>query len=53
VRDIEAGMLAGGHHDAPWNGRGNSDRGLASGEYVVRLVIDGKVAATHKTMLVK
>jgi hypothetical protein len=53
VRSMGGGILPAGRHQLVWDGRGAGDRALASGEYVVRLLVDGRVAATRKTMLVK
>jgi len=53
VRRIDGGMLDAGRRAVAWDGRGDGDRALASGEYVVRLLIDGQVADTRKAVLVK
>jgi hypothetical protein len=53
VRQIEVGALPAGLHEIAWDGRGGGGRPLASGEYVIRLTVDGRVAGTRKTMLVK
>jgi hypothetical protein len=53
VRRIEAGVLDAGRHQFGWDGRDGDARALISGEYIVRLTVDGKTASTRKTMLVR
>jgi hypothetical protein len=53
LRTIDGGALGAGRHEWVWDGRDDADRALASGEYIVRLTVDGSVAATRKAILVK
>lgn len=53
VRRMEGGHLPRGRHELSWDGRDGAGRSLASGEYIVRLVVNGDAVATRKATLVK
>jgi hypothetical protein len=53
VRRIQSGVLDPGRHEFSWDGHDDDGRALPAGAYVVRLTIDGRTAATRKTMLLK
>ena len=53
VRRMEGGLLPRGRHELVWDGRDGAGRSLASGEYIVRLVVNGEAVATRKAILVK
>jgi hypothetical protein len=52
VRTLIHGVLPGGLHEAVWNGRDESSRGVASGVYLYRLQT-GSYAATGRLALVR
>ena len=53
VRRIAADRRAAGRQEIAWDGRGEDGQPLGSGEYLVRLVIDGETAATAKAMRIR
>ena len=36
-----------------WNGLNDSGRKVGSGTYIIKLSLDGKVVATHRTTMVR
>lgn len=53
VRRIASDLRAAGRQEVAWDGRGEEGRPLGSGEYLVRLVINGQPAATKKAMRIR
>lgn len=53
VRTLDLGTASAGVHDVVWDGRDDEQRDLASGVYLVRLVVDGATADFRKATLVR
>ena len=53
VRRMERAGLGAGRHELIWDGRNESGFRLGSGPYFYRLVVDGEVVSTRRTMLIR
>ncbi|MFC1481149.1 carboxypeptidase regulatory-like domain-containing protein [Candidatus Neomarinimicrobiota bacterium] len=53
VRTLSTGLMDAGTYKAVWNSRDNLGRKVGSGMYFYRLVLDNKVVATKKMLLMK
>jgi hypothetical protein len=52
VVTLAAGLAVAGRHEAVWEGRDDQRRAVATGQYFIRLTVDGR-SLTRKLLLVR
>ena len=53
IQTLVSETLPAGPHAMFWDGLNDAGRKAGSGTYIIKLSLDGKVVATHRTMLIR